>query len=452
MFGGMSEESPAAEAAGLDPDQIRVPPVPEGHSPTPIVVHRLMAVPGSDSLYRLDEEEPEDPLTITPPELAAIEEALAQGDVDTARDQAEALYATEGLKVFAQGAVARTHLMEGDVEAARRTLEGLLDDDRLRAVRASLLLTEGKIAEARVAIKAALEQSPRGLIEAYTEALVLVAEGRPHEAQGRFAEVCRSAPYHAVARHQLGQLLHAAGDPARAGTLFEQAIEIAPGFLPPVVALAEMFMESRQYGEAMGLLGDLAERRPDLLTPRLMQLKVLLAVGELRPALELANALRGAAPLHPEVELHWAEAVWRSGDRDKAKEALEKLAQHEDVTVQVRALRELGRLSLAAMPPDFIRAVAAFDGATQRAPLDGELRVELAEVCFAAGDHQKGEEVLQKLLTFPSVDLGPLLNGAVVAQNNGKSPVAKQLAERALEAVRGTGAEEQIRAFVSQLG
>lgn len=461
FHGTPAEAVQGAPIGSVHPDTLRVPPPQD--PPRPILASRMRAIPGRSDVVVLDDEDAPEPLALpVGSPFVEAERCLAAGDLDGARAAvaehapplpepgAEANASLSDDQIAALGILCRAALMEGDLQAAAQRLLPWREHLGLAVADAAFSLAQGQVERAERRIKEARAASPRGLVEAYTQALVEVARGEMRSARELLEEVARSEPGHAVARHQLGQLVLAGGDPARAGTLFEMAIEIAPGFVPPALSLAEMLADSRQYGEAMQLLSQLCEDHPGLLAPRLQQLKILLAVGDVETAHTLAEALKGAAPGQPEVVLLWAETQAKRGALKSAQGALEGLLDGGQ-SVRERALRLLAQIELASSPPRFAEAVARLEDALKGAPNNPELILEVAQVHLAAGDMTSARQRLEKLTTLHEVDLGVLLSGAVAAQNHGLFRTAIDLASAAQEQVRGTPAEGQIGAFIAQM-
>jgi len=437
------------------PDDVRLGPPPE--VPAPTKVSRMTAVAGSGTL-RLEPDDPAIPsLTVPDGPVGEAERRLFVGDLSGARKKAQPVVgeSRENLsdeQALAYDLLVRAALMEGDGDVAQKLLEKIGDDPRLAKSQAAYALAVGDLPRASEKASAALQKNPQGLVEHYTMSLVRVAQGQMDLAREHLLQVARSAQDHAVARHQLGQLILAVGDPARAGTLFEMAMVIAPDFVPPALTLAEMLADSRQYAEAMNILTDVTERQPNLLTPRLLQLRILLDVGEVETAQSLAGALRQAAPNQPEVELMWAEVKLRRGELNAAAEVLSPLLDNSDARTKERVLRLLAQIAVHGHPPRFEDAAEHLEEALKLPAVNAaELLLEAAQVWLNAGQIAKAGETFARMATAGGADVNSLLNGAVTAQSYGLFRPAHSLAKAALDLVRGTAAEGQVAAFVNQL-
>lgn len=443
----------ANRAGGVDPDQIRLPQYPKDHTPAPVEFVTLSAGRGGGPLARVDPGADFEALTLPEGVWGELERHLARGEIREAIAAAPALQDGETLTdddAQTRSLLARAHLMEGDLESAAAAIGPFRDDLRLVLADASMCIAEGNIQRAQLRVTAALDENPKGLAEHYVAALLRVAQGRLEEASSLLTQVARSLPEHAVARHQLGQIVQVTGDPARAGTLFEMASVIAPRFLPPAMALAEMLAESRQYAEAMGIIAELTERMPEMLAPRLLRLRILLEVGEAPTALSLADALRQAVPGNAEVELYWAEAAFRTGRTDDARQCLTEVAKAATGEAQAKAYRLLGKIEQEL--GDVSAAMDSLSKAVEAAPASGELVLELCQLQLASADADSATAVLEAYAERPDADVGSLLSAAVLAQNHGLGRVVRLLGESALSRVIGTSSESQVRAVLGSIG
>jgi predicted Zn-dependent protease len=422
-----------------------------------VVAVRLRAGPAWDDLVPDEDAEAFEPLEMPADAAGEAELALARGDVDAALEVAESL-AGRGVKhgseqdaVLARAVAARAHLMSGNLDSARTVLGELRGDDRVAVPDAALCLGEGDLDGARDRATRALALAPRGMAEHYTMALLYASEGAGEQAMATLALVARSLPEHAVARHQLAHLTALTGDPARAGTLWEAATELAPRFLPPALALAKMMANSRQYAEAIKILGEVSERVPEKISPRLMHLRILLDMGQADSAVELGRLLKEAAPDSAEAQLMWAEALILAEQGPVATRELDAfLAQHPGVeTTKVYQL--LGRAELAHRPPRVSRAITRLEQALETSPDSADILLELAEVYVKTGRGEDATPWLDRLAASDQVDFGTLLYAAVMSRDQQMWSMARRLAEAARDRVAGTAVEGQVTAFLAAL-
>ncbi len=442
---------------GRDPSTIRMAK-PSGTAPdaSTIPVHRLRALPGhGGELTPVDGPGRDGDLVFPEGGEGEAERALGRADTTAALAIAENAATTNGpageMADWQRTVRVRAHLMEGAIDEAHILLKGRRDDDAMLLADAALCLADGEVQRADQKAQRALQLRPRGVGEHYLLALVRVAEGRMQEALDDLALVAKSAPDHAVARYQLGQLLLAGGDPARAGTLFEMAWQIAPQFVAPAMALAEMLAESRQLGDALALLGAVCDAAPTALSPRLLQLKVLLELGEKDAAIGLASALHEKLPDDADVALLWAEALLEAERKDEARAAASSMLGALPPSYEQRARRLLARIALAERPPRVDEALDQLQRAASLLPGAGELHVEIVHVAMAAGRRPDAEAALESLAADAQSEVGTLLSGAILARSHGLWPQATRLGAAARARVVGTPAEAQLEAFLATL-
>lgn len=449
MSDGPKAEPQGGSATKRPKTEMRVPRYLGPQPPPPIPVSRLRAVPGEEAFLPGDPGPGAGGLQLPDGPLGAAELALGRADPDAAA----AAVAEGSLDEPARRVVrARAALMQGDVAAAREVLGADRDREPFALADAALSLAEGDAARAARRVADALFRRPNGLAERYLQALVKVAEGELEAAQVALAEVARASPTHAVARYQLGQLMLAAGDPARAGTLFEMSWQLQPTFTAPAMALAEMLVESRQYGEALNLIGQITETAPEALTPRVLQLRVLLDVGEREAALQLAELLRGKVPTHAEIALLHAEALSENERTDDARKIIEGLLQGgtTDAALLQRARRQLARIALGERPARSEEALSLLKTAARAGgALAGEMCIELFHVAVAVGRRTDAEEALE--LLSQTGDVGALISGAILARSHAMWAYARKLGETAREHVAGSPAESQLDGFLATL-
>ncbi|MBI5497808.1 MAG: tetratricopeptide repeat protein [Deltaproteobacteria bacterium] len=437
-------------------DTVRLSRPGAGATILPPALRRLRSTEDGE-LDNQAEQDAADPLELPQdPVVRQAEERMALADSAGALELGERLRAQEppgdegeltDPGAAARSVMARALLMEGRADQARAALGRHRSDARRAAADAALLLSEGRLAEARGRVQAALTRHPAGVTEHHVLALLRATEGDMDEAMRLLKRVAANVQSHAVVRHQLGRLVAAAGDPARAGTLFEMAMELAPTFAAPALALAEMFVESRQYGEAMNILAETTARAPQLLAPRLLQLRILLENRRTAQALELGEALMKAAPGHEEVTVLWAEALLQARRGDQARGALEGLAVSGNGAQVVRLRRLLARVALQAEPERVSEALGHLEVAARGSPRDGELLLELAELQVSAGRIEDVADTLTRLLDA-DMELGTLLSATVMAQKNGMAALGQRLTQSAMARVAGTPLESQLRSLL----
>ena len=89
------------------------------------------------------------------------------------------------------------------------------------------------------------------------------------------------------------------GDTARSGILLEQVLERSPKILEAGITLMN-FSYSRIWREALNVLETVGKHHPSALTPWVLRVRILLAVGNIPMAAEIAEQLKQQRPDDPE--------------------------------------------------------------------------------------------------------------------------------------------------------
>lgn len=219
-----------------------------------VTIDRFVSVPGK-GLVRLVGAAGSEPPPPVSAELQPIYLALRHGDLARARSLIDALEPARNeinhitaLRVFAQ-------MLSGELTAAHDlalTLdESAFAHNTVRSAYAAVLLVAGENDEAARLLEEVLQEDSRHEIARYVYALWRAQCGELQSAHDLLVSLCRDYPDHALARLQLGQVLMAAGDVARAGTLFEAAIDGAPMLAQGWERFAALLVVGGQPQEAL---------------------------------------------------------------------------------------------------------------------------------------------------------------------------------------------------------
>ncbi len=428
------------------PNELRMAPR-SGHPPEIIEHWRMRGLPGGVLVLADDGDGPRD-LHIGEGWVGEVELLLGR-----ARPQ-EALARVDGSdlpQAVIQTLRARAFLMDGRVDEAVIAL-GDRDRDEVALGDAALALAQGDLERAERRVAQAMQQAPKTVATAYLQSLVRVSRGDMQQGAELLTAVSRSVPEHAVARFQLGQIMYALGDPARAGTLYEMAWELEPTFVSPPLALCDMLVESRQYGEALGILDRVCQASPTSLPPRQLQLKILLELGDRDAALDLGKRLHEQVPGDHDTTLLYIDALIDSDRTPDAITFLNTLVESPglDIGQAVRARRLQARIALGERRID--DALSLLRGCAKDAPqaLIGEICLELVQVGIA---QQRMEDAdLGLSLLTRCADVSSLVSGALLARQHQLLSRAKALANRARDLVPGTPAATQLDGFIAALG
>ncbi len=217
------------QAGQPDHPGFRVPP-PDPSIQISFEVSHFRQVNGVDTLLPIDQNAETNTLVFPDGTWGEIEHLLGQGLLTEALprlDQWEAEDGAEDVSHLIRSLRIRAQLMEGKQAEAEELLgEFAAEPDMILAL-IGLALSQGDLELAQTRLVEA-EQNHAGTIALeHLKGLLAVSEGRMDVAMEHLSAVARNAPDHAVARHQLGQLILANGDMARGGTRVDRHLLLA---------------------------------------------------------------------------------------------------------------------------------------------------------------------------------------------------------------------------------
>ena len=429
-----------------DPMVLRMEPR-TGATDVEIIWKRMRGLANGDVLLA-DDDENTDPLALGEGVLGDVERLLGEALPQVALER---LAAASDLDADAVAVMkARAYLMDGRLDDARAAL-GDRDRPAVALGDAALALAEADLERAERRVREALDAAPHHVGPTYLLALVRVSRGDMHQGAELLTSVSKDVPTHAVARFQLGQIMYALGDPARAGTLYEMAWELQPTFVSPPLALCDMLVESRQYGEALGILDRVCAAVPNSLPPRQLQLRIMLELGERDAALDLGKKLHEQVPEDHDTTLLYVDALIDAERVADAITHLETLLQAPglDAGQAVRGRRLQARIALMEKRVDDALSLLRAAGKDASPALVGEVCLELCQVAVAQSRFEDVDVGLS--LMVKSTDVSSLVSGALLARQHQLSARARALAERARDLVPGTPAASQLEGFIAAL-
>lgn len=229
---------------------------------------------------------------------------------------------------------ARAALQTGDPEALRAALAAI--DARLTAGDES-----GELAALRLRLRAAIEPSAQLLGEAQALARRSPADPRALHAQGEialalhepkpalaaFAQLTQLTPDDAEAHYLLGRARTMAADAEGAEQALRRALELSPGNLGALRALAGLLHDSGKHAEAEALYQELAQH--GALSGRLGRAEALIALGRLDDAAAQVAELPEAARDQPVAREVAAKVALARGKPGAALSLLGPLVEAE---------------------------------------------------------------------------------------------------------------------------
>ena len=179
----------------------------------------------------------------------------------------------------------------------------------------------------------------------YLVGLKSVVLGRAHQAAGVFQRIVQNESEHGLALYRLGWLAKI-WVIRHVQEFIEQVLERSPKILEAGITLTELFsLQSNMAGEALNVLETVGKHHPSALTPWVLRVRILLAVGNIPMAAEIAEQLKQQRPDDPEILLLYAECEQAAGRYDGAKAQLLQMVNRVEFSQKAQAYLQLAQIS-----------------------------------------------------------------------------------------------------------
>jgi tetratricopeptide (TPR) repeat protein len=270
-------------------------------------------------------------------------------------------------------------------------------------------------------------------------------------------------PDNAVIRFNLGEAYLAQGKPDQAVVQLQEATRLRPGYLPPMLLLARIHLQKREFPRALAISEDALRLAPKLRDARLLRLAALLGQGDLKsvragsqellaefPNLndaiyllatvdfiekKYADAEKGfrtlaaATPPDRRGAAGLAEVALATG---RPKDAIRLMEDRIQRGEDVQASRF--QLALVAVRSrDFERAIVELQNLVKESPGSAELVARLGEVYRMAGKRVEAEQTFENARKLDPRNQVALLQLAMIYEETGRRPQAKPLYEELLK-------------------
>lgn len=197
------------------------------------------------------------------------------------------------------------------------------------------------------------------------------------EAYERCLGIDSSYPY---IQYRYGRLLIADGRPREAEAAFRRAAELDPSFAEPNMALIELLLDDGRTEEALPLLEEAVIRDPRNERGMIMLATIYLERGRIDDGLALVEAWTEHSPLSHDGEVLLGRLRFEKGDYEGAQEVFARLfednpgsAELARILAEIRlksddtaGAREYFERAIAITPEDYRSYLALFFASTQR--------------------------------------------------------------------------------------
>lgn len=189
---------------------------------------------------------------------------------------------------------------------------------------ASALVHQGRLPEAREALRPVLSAAPAHAEALHLAGMVELLDGSPATAVPLLRRCVEAAPGVAFAWSNLGVALTAMGDCSNALECFQRTLELEPRNAAAMKNMGIALRRLRRFDDAMGSFRRAAQREPN--DPELHREVGDLLVDMGRPAEALSRYDRALAtnPTDPIAHHNRGFAAWRAGDAQRAERDLRR--------------------------------------------------------------------------------------------------------------------------------
>ncbi|HEX8984237.1 MAG TPA: tetratricopeptide repeat protein [Bryobacteraceae bacterium] len=262
---------------------------------------------------------------------------------------------------------------------------------------AQVLLSQNKKDEAARLLDEVLKANPKDDAAHAMRAALLIETGDPKQIQQAIAELQTSVgqqPSNPVLRFNLGRALLIKGQLEQARVQFQEALKHRPEYGPARLALAQIYLSRREFGNAIQEADTALKYDAGSLNAHLIRANALAAMGNPSQARDELNQTIQKFPNSPEAALLLASLDMRERRYADAEQAFQRL--YKVNPADLRAL--LGLSETYAVQKQYDKAAAVLRAELAKSPDRLELRAALGNVLYRSGNFDLATEQYQAIL------------------------------------------------------
>lgn len=327
-----------------------------------------------------------------------------------------------------------------------------------------VLVKQNKRQEAQQLVADILKQDPKDPEAIAMRASLTLLAGSKEQLQSAITDlqsVVARMPENHVVRYNLGRALLAKEDVQAARVQFEQAIKIRSDYLLPRITLAQIYMQSRDYGKVVQASQEILGYDPMNVPARLLRSRALIGLGEVKQARaelaqttvqfpDLVEAKLQIAALDlqeknykaaqesfgamyqklqdPRAFMGMVQTYVEQGNSQQALKLLrDELAKNPD-----RAEYRIALANISVNSKDYPTAITEYRRILDKTPQSADVWLRLGETYRRSGDPQSAAASFKKAKEIAPNNVVSYLQLALLYDTTGQRNDAKPLYEQIL--------------------
>lgn len=263
----------------------------------------------------------------------------------------------------------------------------------VQLVAANLAVQRGDLSSAEIFLQRAITVAPSSPRAHLAMANYLLLRGDLSGAGAELKTAADLSPVRSTTRLRYADFKTQSGEEGEARAVLQDITARAPDFFPAWCRLSQISFGRNRFQEALSLLENVLKRDPKNVEARALQIEILLATGETKRAVEIAENLDSTYKNVPGIKYQLARAYVRDQNRAQAQAVLNQaIATKPDYADAILLLAQLDIESGNANI-----AVQAISRLLQKQPDLTRAQLLLLEAYLSSGQFSEAETVARKL-------------------------------------------------------
>jgi tetratricopeptide (TPR) repeat protein len=282
---------------------------------------------------------------------------------------------------------------EASVSEDRLQRFGQPESLTVQLVAANLAVQRRDLSSAEIFLQRAITVAPSSPRAHLAMANYLLLRGDLSGAGAELKAAADLSPIRSTTRLQYADFKAQSGEEAEARAILQDITARAPDLFPAWCRLSQISFERNRFQEALSLLENVLKRDPKNVEARALQIEILLATGETKRAVEIAENLDSTYKNVPGIKYQLARAYVRDQNRAQAQAVLNQaIAAKPDYA---DAILLLAQLDVESGNANIV--VQAMSRLLQKQPGLARAQLLLLEAYLSSGQFSEAETVARQL-------------------------------------------------------